>query len=300
LLDGISNEIVPDTTSTVELERVLLDLAGQDALTLAQRSYQATLLRSIETAIASHPRVMAMIRAPQVYLGRETEELREILHPLVGDVADGALGHIVSLIRSGVALRETKMSVDSWFSDLLRRDCGPDREFRCLVCGYHFQSIDLGRERRDICLDVGAILAHETEVGRLRDEWKSPKPDYRMATIDHILPEAALGPTYAPNLRIICKFCNHVRKLTRRYEELLSNRAASALLAVAGGSRGQWAYEAAVYFSINWRPYCEAESCNATVRDTELTAVPVSGNRRWTGLLPWQLETRCYTHSGLM
>lgn len=270
-------------------------VAGSRALSLAQASYQATLLRVLEVALASNPRIMSMIRTPRVYLGTEEEEIRRTLAGIFEDLPDEAVAYLVGLVRSGVAHAPSKTSLNDQFQSLVGRDYSQGSEFRCQICGYHFRPDDLGAYRLDIVMDAGLRLASETLVGRLRDPWKRSTRENQTATIDHIIPEGALGSPDMNNLRILCGFCNRVRKITVRYEELLVNRAASALLAVAG--RGPWAYEAATYFVVSWRGQCGASDCTSDSQSAELTAIPLNGDRRWTGLLPWQLDCRCYDHA---
>jgi len=297
LLGAISRNDLDSTIDADQLEQALLNLAGPAGLDLAKASYRATLLRAIEMALTSHPSLLSIIRAPQVYLGSESEEIRAVLEPIFQIVPEAAVNHLVSLVRSKVAHQDAKADLEHAFVVVLQRDFSIGAELRCAACGYHFQACDLGQERLDTCQERRLRLADRAHPRRVRDPWKPARDDYRRLTLDHVLPEAALGPAVPSNLQLLCGFCNKYKRITRRYEELLVSRAAASLLAVVGGSRGQWAYEAAVFFSLLWRPQCTEPGCGDRADSTELTAVPCNRDRRWTGLLPWQVETRCYEHS---
>lgn len=145
----------------------------------------------------------------------------------------------------------------------------------------------------------GLALSKAVPVGRVRDPWKKASDRNRQLTIDHIIPEGALGGARLDNLLIRCNFCNSAKRMTLRYQESYGSRVSAAMLAMVGGDRGEWSYALAVYFSLQMDPYCTYDGCGAQPLVSELTGIPANGDRRWTSLLPEFIVTRCYSHSGL-
>lgn len=298
-VNAIIRDELTDSIDVGELERSVAAVAGEDVLTVIQNGYMATLLRILETSLVSHPGMVSLIRTPGVYLGREETEVRKVLQSAgVHDADPEVIDFFIKIIRGRVAHMTSKMSVDHRvFAEVLRLRYESGVDLRCADCGYHFLANDMGQDRLEEARNLGAQLAETTPPERFRDPWKPAKSEYRTLTVDHILPEAALGPGIPQNLRVVCGFCNLRRQIARRQLETLGSRVSSSLLAMAGGIRGQWAIEMAVYFALTqWRVCSE---CGEDSSSVELTAIPRSGSHKWTGVLPWQLRVCCYEHSGL-
>jgi hypothetical protein len=285
--------------STKELESAVARLRnGNEALALAQDSYRSLLLRSIEMGVFADEKVMGLVRNPNVYVGYESSIISEVLDRALGSSSPDEVRYFVTLVRSRVAQTAQKANyADRFLEEILRRDFEPGSELRCLSCGYHFEQTDMRSSRHEVVREVGLALAPENRVltGRLRDPWKSSDSNSRVLSIDHVVPDAALGPTDAGNLEVLCGFCNRAKKITVRHQETFPNRVAAALLAVSGRERGSWAYELAVFFAVQNVPMCAI--CEEGPKVTELTAIPKNGDRRWTSLLPTELSTRCYLHA---
>ncbi len=296
-LEYVATEALPPSLDVDTLEAFTSALAGQAATALAKRSHVATLVRILEMAVLSQPRVMSLIRTPDVYLGRESVELRRALEEMgVNDAPKEIVDFCISIIRGKVVHRTTKAPTDLHFRSLLIERYSNGEDFRCRICGYEFLTTDLGADRLRVASDVGVKFGISTPPPRFRDPWKPSREDYRNATLDHIQPEAALGANELVNLRLLCGFCNRKRQIARRHLEVFAHRISAGTLAMLGDGRGQWAREAAVYFALCETPQCEV--CSANPSSSELTAIPRTGDRRWTGLLPWQITVRCYSHAG--
>lgn len=284
-----------------ELERILGNFKDElSPLELARDSYKALLLRTLEMRICAEPDVLGLIRTPAVYLGREREIIEQVLRKLSANVCQSDVDYFVHLVRSGVAHRTSKTSgLDQQLSAILERDYSPGDELRCKSCGYHFERRDMRAARREVVSEADLLFAPSNRVqpGRLKDPWKPKDEDSRKLSIDHVVPEAALGSSELRNLTVRCQFCNKSKQIILRFQEAYPGRVAASLLAMAGGDRGQWAFHLAVYFSIQQSPKCDI--CSSSTTESELTAVPRNGDRRWTSLLPTHLATRCYPHSGL-
>jgi hypothetical protein len=282
-----------------QLERAVAAIVGHKSLDMIYNSYGALLLRVLETALISDPGMISLIRTPGVYLGREDVEVRRILMAYgFDDVSEVFVDFFVQIIRGRVAHSMSKERLGHvMFGEVVDRQYVVGADLRCASCGYHFLASDMAEDRLEEVQRADVHVASVTPAERFRDPWKPAKPNYRQLTVDHILPEAALGPRVVENLRIVCGFCNQRRQIARRHLESLGPRVSASLLAITGGHRGQWAVEAAVYFAI-----CQGGACIECEEDSssaELTAVPYNEDYKWTGVLPWQLKVCCYAHSGL-
>ncbi|WP_028463442.1 HNH endonuclease signature motif containing protein [Nocardia sp. 348MFTsu5.1] len=298
-IDSLHLESLPHYGELGELEKLVENIAGQEAIILARKAHVATLVRILEMALLSNVEMMSLLRSPAVYVGREATEVRRILEAVgIADPSDPLMNFFVETIRGGVVRKDGKVKIPlDIFEDILKKNYDPSDELRCGDCGYHFRSDDMSADRYAIAVSSNFMLARDTPAERFRDKWKPSKAEYRRLTVDHIRPEMALGPTKVSNLRAVCGFCNTRRKIARRQWEILGSRVGSALCALTGGERHQWARESAVYFAICDQGRCEV--CHRQSDLVELTAIPKHGDYKWTGVLPWQLSARCYTHSGL-
>lgn len=281
------------------IESAVTEMIGEEALQLAREAHKAVLVRMLETALISHPAMLSMVRTPNVYLGREDREIRSIFANLgFASPTKELVNFFISIIRGRVAQTTTKPRISTkLFSAVVQSNYRQGDDFRCADCGYHFLKSDMATVKGEDTDAYGVIFGLETPPQRFRDPWKPARVEYRYPNVDHIQPEAALGGSVVENLRIICGFCNSRKQIARRPLDSFSARISSSLMAIVGGTRGQWAIESAVYFTICQNKACAV--CSVTYRDTELTAVPITDDYKWTGLLPWQLRVVCYEDSGL-
>lgn len=288
-----------DELDVAELDRVLAEIAGPNAAEILRSAHVAMLLRAIEMSVITHPAMVSMIRTPNVYLGNEAREIRKIFEAhKIEPIPEPLIDHFVAIIRGRVALNSTKhASTAALFGRVVSNQYASAQEMRCTDCGYHFRTADMSPDRFEAIKELELKLAATTPAARFRDLWKPATDSNRRATVDHIVPEAALGPADLDNFRVVCGFCNKRRQIARRHLESLANRVSAALLAIAGGDRGGWAMEAAVYFAVCHVGHCTV--CLQTPLDAELTAIPSNRDYKWTGMLPWQFEVVCYAHSGL-
>ena len=187
-------------------------------------------------------------------------------------------------------LVRTKFSARVFDEEVLRRHRTESERLRCLDCGYHFTEADLGRTRLDIAKEFGFIFARHKLARRLRDPWKPATKT--SLSVDHLIPEAGLGPTIPENLRIVCQFCNKEKQIYRWPGEANGRDIASAMLALGDPKRGLWAVHAATYIAIiDGGGRCS--QCGRTTEDIELTACPLY-RRGTSATVPWDMQVFCY------
>lgn len=280
-----------------ELEALLLRLAGEEALQIASESYLSVLHRLIEMSLFSDPDILALARVPGLYIGSLEARVSNAILRRTGSPDINTAKRVAEMLKSQMLTTETKIGLDAFFPVVVREYAQTSHELRCFYCGYHFTPSDLGVDRRRVVIESGLGLAAGIHAGRLRDPWKPSGGKWTALSLDHRLPESSLGASDPENLAICCNFCNKKKQISRRYAESLASRAAGALMAFVGGEGfGSFAIGGAVFFRV-WRDgRCTHEDCGAKPEQTELTAEAINGETKWTTLLPWDLQTRCYRH----
>lgn len=274
-----------------DLLRVLAEVTSEDAAALVRRRLSEQVLRTIEVGMLADPAIVDMALNPGLYLGREVEILATRLRALLNQEPPSALvSHLRELVLSRAAGAESKVSVRGFELDVLRRHRDSTSALRCLDCGYHFTEGDLGQTRLEAAQELGFVFAKAKLARRLRDPWKPA--DKTQLTIDHIVPEAGLGPTATKNLRIVCKFCNAEKRIYRWPGEASGRDVAAAMLALGDPNRGLWAARASTYVAIVEGDRACAD-CGAAATVTELTARPLRP-RGASATLPWHLRPVCY------
>lgn len=273
-----------------DLLELLGRVAGSEAADQVRGALSQQVLRSVEVALLSDGLVIDIALNPGIYLGRERVALEERLAQILGQQPpDALLRHVRRLVLSRAAGQSEKRRLSTFVSDVLRNHRAMTDQLRCLDCGYHFVASDMGEDRLDLVGDLGFILADDKLARRLRDRCKPAAKS--QLTIDHLVPEAGLGPTGPENLRVACGFCNHEKKIYRWGGEAAPRDVAAAFLALGELSRGLWAARASVYSAIAEAGACN--TCGAGPTDTELTAHPTGGWGRET-TAPWNMEVVCY------
>lgn len=293
--DVLGHEI--SASSIRELEEFLRNLGGDSAVEIAKDSYRAVLQRLVEMSLFSDREMLALAKNPDIYLGSLDSMISKIMLRRTGSHHTKLSATLANMMKSEILSTGGKGNVERHFLDVLRREVSTGAELRCFYCGYHFTNNDVGENRKQKIQEAGLELASSINPRRLRDPWKPTGSNWTALTIDHRLPEASLGSTTIDNLVPSCGFCNSKKQISRRYGEMLAGRASSALLAMIGDDNyGKFATGAALFFRI-WRDgHCMADGCAAGPDVTELTAESTNGEVKWTTLLPWDLQTRCYEH----
>jgi 5-methylcytosine-specific restriction endonuclease McrA len=274
-----------------DLLTLLASVAGVDAVTAVRRRLSEQVLRSIEIGLLADAGVVDIALNPGLYLGREVQVLTDRLRGLLDQEPPEALvHHFRGLVLSRAAGAEGKVPVRAFESDVLRLYRRSSERLRCLDCGYHFVEGDLGQTRLDLARDLGLVFAKEKLSRRLRDPWKPG--DKTELSIDHLVPEAGLGPTAPENLRIVCRFCNGEKRIYRWPGEASGRDVAAALLALGDPKHGTWAARASTYVAIVEGERTCAE-CGRTSDEVELTARPLFP-RGTSTTVPWQMRSACY------
>jgi hypothetical protein len=273
----------------------LLDIfgfvAGTKALASLRRSLSEQVLRAIEISLLSDSVVIDVALNVELYLGREWDILSSRLSEILGAQAPPTLvRHVRALALSKAAGASRKAPLGSHEVEVLRRHRAAAAELRCSYCGYQFVQADLGQTRLDYARELGFGLADEKLARRLRDPWK---PAAKSAlTIDHVIPEAGLGPTEPENLRVTCQFCNTEKRIYRWAGEAGPRDVAAALLSLGDISRGLWAARATTYVAI-LASGGGCSDCGRTVGDAELTGRPLA-RRGASATAPWAMTAACY------
>lgn len=274
-----------------DLLALLASVAGVDAVTAVRRRLSQQVLRSIEVGILADVGVVDIALNPGLYLGREIQALTERLRILLGqEPPEPLVHHLRGLVLSRAAGAEGKTPVRVFESDVLRLYRRSSERLKCLDCGYHFVEGDLGQARLELARNLGFVFASEKLARRLRDPWKPG--DKSELSLDHLVPEAGLGPTAPENLRVVCRFCNGEKRIYRWPGEASGRDVAAALLALGDPKHGAWAARASTYVAI-----LEGEGtcgeCGRTTDEVELTARPLLP-RGSSPTVPWQLRPVCY------
>ncbi len=260
------------------------------AATLRRRISQQV-LRAVEIGMLADPAVIDIALNPGLYLGRETQVLTERLADVLGtDPPSCLVRHLRSLVLSKAAGAAQKTSARRFEEDVLRQYRLSTDTLRCLDCGYHFVEGDLGQGRLDVVHGLGFVLATEKLARRLRDPWKPS--GMSSLSIDHLVPEAGLGPTTPENLRVACQFCNGEKRIYRWPGEAAPRDVAAALLALGESPRGAWAVRATTYVAI-LDSGGRCVQCRRSTADAELTARPFAIRGR-AATVPWDMQAVCY------
>jgi hypothetical protein len=269
-------------------------LLGNGAVDILRASVRLVLLRTLELTLLGDPRFVELARYPHSYLGDAHIVIEERLKELFPgqEILPIVVEHLRSCLLSGVGVENTKRSTAANVEAVLVRCAArtPDRALRCEICGYHFVEDDLGESRRAIAQSIGARFAEYRLTERVRDVWKPV--DLSVLSVDHVIPEAALGPTSDENLQVTCKFCNSAKAIYRWPGEGLSRDNAGSLSLLVGGSRMRWAVNASVFTAIALAGRCFV--CARGVTETELTACRADGGRGPGSMAPWGLRAVCY------
>jgi 5-methylcytosine-specific restriction endonuclease McrA len=284
-IPGVDGSELDDLLSLFE------KVTDQDALAMLRRRLCHQLLRAVEVAILADPVLVDIALNPGLYLGRETDILAAHLGELLGVKPPvNLIWHLRSLVMSGAAGAEQKISAKGFDEEVFRRYRLQSEQLRCLDCGYHFVEADLGQSRLDKAREFGFIFSYQKLARRLRDPWK---PSFETAlSVDHLIPEAGLGPTAPENLRIVCQFCNKEKRIYRWPGEANGRDVASAMLALGDPKRGLWAVRATTYSAIvDSGGRCLL--CGRTTEEIELTARPLY-RRGMSATVPWEMQAVCY------
>lgn len=261
------------------------------SVAILRRRLAQQVLRALEISLLSDGALIDIALNPGLYLGQETNILTERLTELLGSAPPfPVIRHFRMLLLSRSAGAGRKASLGSFDNEVLRRHRLRNERLRCSDCGYHFIEADLGQARLQVAHDLGYIFANEKLARRLRDPWK-PSAASNL-TVDHIIPEAAFGPTDPDNLRIVCRFCNEEKKIYRWAGEAMPRDVAAALLSLGEPSRGLWAARATTYVAII-ESGGKCLKCDQSVDKTELTAHPAL-RRGTSGTAPWDMRAVCY------
>ena len=286
-----SNNLSVTGTDFEELLQIFGQVAGEQSSEFLLKRLCYQVLRSIEMELLSDPSILDIALNPGLYLGRETAVLKNRLSDLLkAEPPAAVVQYFRALVLSGNAGASQKGPIRSLDTFVFERYRASSSKLQCLDCGYHFMEGDLGRDRRDIAQRLGFSFAKEKLARRLRDPWK-PSEDTAL-TVDHIVPEAGLGPSSIENLRIVCKFCNKQKQIYRWPGETSGRCVAASLLGLGDLARGSWSIFAITYITISDSGGVCA-LCEMSSSDTELTARPVAG-RGVAPTLPWRMEAVCY------
>jgi hypothetical protein len=272
------------------LEAVL----GEERTLRVRASMRTLLLRVLELTLLGDPLFVDIARYPQSYLG----DAHQIIHDRLQDLFPGEeiprplVEHLRGSLLSGVGVQAMKAATTANVEAVILRALARStaRDLRCEICGYHFVADDLGSVRRAIADRHDARLADYRLPARIRDTWKPAS--LSELTIDHVVPEAALGPTVDANLQVACKFCNSSKQIYRWPGESLSRDNAGSLSLLVAGPRMTWAVNASVFTTIITDRKCIG--CNRSPLEVELTARRIGGGRGPGSLAPWSLEAVCY------
>jgi hypothetical protein len=286
-----SNDLSVTGTDFEELLQIFGQVAGEQSSEFLLKRLSHQVLRSIEMELLSDPAILDIALNAGLYLGRETTILKDRLSDLLkSEPPTAVVQYFRTLVLSGNAGTSRKGSIHSLDRFVFERYRASNRKLHCLDCGYHFIEEDLGRDRLDLAQQLGLSFATEKLARRLRDPWK-PFKDTGLS-IDHIIPEAGLGPSSIENLRIVCAFCNRQKQIYRWPGETSGRCVAAALLGLGDLSRGSWSIFAVTYITIiDSGGVCAL--CEMSSSETELTARPLAG-RGNAPTLPWRMEAVCY------
>ena len=157
----------------------LLDLfatiTGEDASTSLRLRLTHQVLRSVEIALLADPILTDIALNPGLYLGRETLVLENRLATLLNDEPTTVLiRHLRRLVLSRAGELARKASLDPFDSQVFESYRQVSESLRCLDCGYHFTSSDMGAQRLELVQDLRFTLATEVLARRMRDPWKPP------------------------------------------------------------------------------------------------------------------------------
>ena len=279
-----------------EAIRSLTSLAAMGSNQL-QVAVVQVLLRALETYILADNELLNLSRYRELLLGQADAHIERRVRELFGITPPLALTlYLKRCLTSDAASSMTgkKESLPKFVQQLVLKrsvESHPRKELRCVVCGYHFLTSDVG-SRLDDLRDLGAVFASSPDPGRLEDELKPRQ--FSQLELDHIVPEEGFGWGEADNLQMTCKFCNGGRLIFRRALEPLSTMIAASL-GVHPPSRQHRLPRQIIAVAKLLESDGQCSSCGVGRQDAELTVQlrdRSEASRYW--FVPWNLQVTCY------
>lgn len=254
------------------------------------------LLRTVETFLLADHAMLDIARYPEIYLGTADQVIHSRIVELLGVTPPVALvNHIRKCLTGHMARVGQKAAItDHQVAEVFRRvgTKHPRKELRCSICGYHFQTKDVGQSRRELAEDAGLVFATDFDPGRINDDMKPQ--EFSRLEIDHVVPEEGLGWHGVDNFQVACQYCNNGRLIFRRGLEPISTMMAGALSAFPSTRSHRITRQVIVVSALRTSGF-RCSLCSASTEDRELTAQlrnEAEPSRMWC--VPWNLEVSCY------